>query len=165
MFRSFIVMAAVACAVACTAANAQSSSRRGFSARANHGYWRSNVNHRSSYRSPSFRRGVRVGRYPGYQYGGFGFFDPLWYDPYRYGSFKAPDLLDDPLFIETHRYDSHFPGRRRRRAPLMLRRTIPVPTHRSHHSPHPHSAAASPQPHRVDRATGRSRGANPAAID
>ncbi|TWU37735.1 hypothetical protein Q31b_45240 [Novipirellula aureliae] len=35
-------------------------------------------------------------------------------DPYQSGSFKIPDLLDDPLFIQQHRYESRFPGRRRR---------------------------------------------------
>ena len=33
------------------------------------------------------------------------------YNPYASGSFKAPDLLDDPLFQAQHKFDSHFPGR------------------------------------------------------
>ncbi|MEM6690101.1 MAG: hypothetical protein AAF664_11780 [Planctomycetota bacterium] len=33
------------------------------------------------------------------------------YDPYASGRFKAPDLLNDPLFRAQHKFDSHFPGR------------------------------------------------------
>ncbi|MGB7343366.1 MAG: hypothetical protein WBD20_04095 [Pirellulaceae bacterium] len=33
------------------------------------------------------------------------------YDPYASGSFKAPDLLNDPLFQAQHKFDSHYPGR------------------------------------------------------
>ncbi len=33
------------------------------------------------------------------------------YNPYAGGSFKAPDLLDDPLFQAQHKFDSRFPGR------------------------------------------------------
>lgn len=43
------------------------------------------------------------------------------YDPYAGGSFRAPDLLDDPLFRAQHKFDSHFPGRYSRRPPLVLR--------------------------------------------
>ena len=32
-------------------------------------------------------------------------------NPYASGRFKAPDLLDDPLFQAQHKFDSHFPGR------------------------------------------------------
>ncbi len=39
-------------------------------------------------------------------------FDSYVHDPYRFGSFEAPDLLNDPYFRERHRYDSAFPGRR-----------------------------------------------------
>ena len=35
------------------------------------------------------------------------------YDPYASGRFKAPDLLNDPLFQAQHKFDSHFPGRYR----------------------------------------------------
>ena len=57
-------------------------------------------------------------RYPIYGYSTVGSIAPygLGYvnDPYQSGSFKVPDLLDDPLFIEQHRHESRFPGRRRR---------------------------------------------------
>jgi len=33
------------------------------------------------------------------------------YDPYASGRFKAPDLLNDPLFQAQHKFDSQFPGR------------------------------------------------------
>ena len=32
-------------------------------------------------------------------------------NPYASGSFKAPDLLNDPLFQAEHKFDSRFPGR------------------------------------------------------
>ncbi|TWU59977.1 hypothetical protein Poly51_02500 [Rubripirellula tenax] len=61
--------------------------------------------------------------YPSYGYGGYrGLsypdpyrFDGFGYDPYRYGSFRAPDLMQDPYFQWQHKYDSAFPGRRRSR--------------------------------------------------
>jgi hypothetical protein len=118
MFRSFVVLATVVCAIQCTTANAQWRSGRGY---------RGPRSHRSSYPSSSFGFSIGIGSYPGYGYPGFGFFDPYAYDPYRYGSFRAPDLLDDPLFIESHRYDSHFPGRRR--APLVVRPAFPRATY------------------------------------
>ncbi|WP_419194424.1 hypothetical protein [Novipirellula herctigrandis] len=56
--------------------------------------------------------------YPVYGYSTVGSVAPygLGYinDPYQSGSFKVPDLLDDPLFIEQHRHESRFPGRRHR---------------------------------------------------
>jgi hypothetical protein len=89
--------------------------------------------------------GIGIGSYPGYGHGygyGYGYpgvgslhpyaFDGYGYDPYRYGSFKAPDLLDDPYFRERYRYDSHFPGRYR--APLVMQpayRDLPQPYHYS----------------------------------
>lgn len=71
---------------------------------------------------------IGVGSYPGYGYysgfGAYGYLDPYrfdgyGYDPYRYGSFEAPDLLKDPYFRERYRYDSKFPGRYR--APAIPR--------------------------------------------
>ena len=71
---------------------------------------------------------IGIGSYPGYGYysgfGGYGYLDPYrfdgyGYDPYRYGSFEAPDLLKDPYFRERYRYDSKFPGRYR--APAIPR--------------------------------------------
>ena len=43
------------------------------------------------------------------------------YDPYAGGSFRAPDLLNDPLFRAEHKFDSHFPGRYSRRPPMTWR--------------------------------------------
>lgn len=80
-------------------------------------------NNYHSYRpSSSIGISIGIGGYPGY--GGFGYFDPYrfdfyGYDPYRFGSFEAPDLLNDPYFRERHRYDSKYPGRYR--APLVMR--------------------------------------------
>ncbi|MDG2224412.1 MAG: hypothetical protein P8L85_23725 [Rubripirellula sp.] len=67
-----------------------------------------------------FGMGVGVGSYPPYNYPRPGQFDPYRFDsyvhdPYRSGSFEAPDLLNDPYFRERHRYDSAFPGRRYRK--------------------------------------------------
>ncbi len=71
---------------------------------------------------------IGIGSYPGYGYysgfGAYGYLDPYrfdgyGYDPYRYGSFEAPDLLKDPYFRERYRYDSKFPGRYR--APAIPR--------------------------------------------
>lgn len=42
-------------------------------------------------------------------------FDLYTHDPYRFGSFDPPDLLEDPYFRERHRYDSRYPGRYRHR--------------------------------------------------
>ena len=62
---------------------------------------------------------IGIGSYPGYGYysgfGAYGYLDPYrfdgyGYDPYRYGSFEAPDLLKDPYFRERYRYDSKFPS-------------------------------------------------------
>lgn len=55
--------------------------------------------------------------YPDYNYPSPGQFDPFRfdnyvYDPVRFGSFREPDLLNDPYFRERHRYDSAFVGRR-----------------------------------------------------
>ena len=82
-----------------------------------------------SYRpSSGLNISIGIGSYPGYGYysgfGGYGYpdpyrFDGYGYDPYRYGSFEAPDLLKDPYFRERYRYDSKFPGRYR--APAIPR--------------------------------------------
>ena len=93
------------------------------------------VNTERTYRSYNPSSGLNIsigiGGYPGYYsgFGGYGYLDPYrfdgyGYDPYRYGSFEAPDLLKDPYFRERYRYDSKFPGRYR--APLMPLTTIPV---------------------------------------
>ncbi|GAA4473159.1 hypothetical protein [Novipirellula rosea] len=63
----------------------------------------------------------------GYPFYGYGYV----YDPYQTGSFRAPDLLDDPYFNAQHKFDSHFPGRYSRRPPLEFRHPIQDPRYRS----------------------------------
>jgi hypothetical protein len=85
-----------------------------------------------SYKSSSgLNISIGIGAYPGYYsgFGGYGYLDPYrfdgyGYDPYRYGSFEAPDLLKDPYFRERYRYDSKFPGRYR--APRMPETSAPI---------------------------------------
>lgn len=110
MHRLVGILAIALCALPCSVASAQ-------------------------HRGPSlFGFGIGIGNYSPSGLYPPGVFDPYAfdgraYDPYRYGSFKAPDLLDDPYFRERHRYDSHFPGRYRGRVqhrPLELRRAAPV---------------------------------------
>ena len=151
MFRSLVVVATVVCAIVCTvgcnSANAQGqmgktcrSGAPGLSTRAvgNHGHYHSTGSHRSYYPTSSFGLSIGIGSYPGYGYSSFGYLDPyrfdgFGYDPYRYGSFRAPDLLQDPYFRERYRYDSRFPGRYR--APLVVQPAIPLPTFESYGSP------------------------------
>ncbi len=46
--------------------------------------------------------------YPGaFPSSGFGYI----YDPYATGSFRAPDMHNDPYFQWQHKFDSRFPGR------------------------------------------------------
>ncbi|EMI16329.1 secreted protein [Rhodopirellula maiorica SM1] len=59
----------------------------------------------------------------GYPFYGYGYIQ----DPYQTGSFRAPDLLDDPYFNARHKFDSHFPGRYSRRPPLEFRHPIQDP--------------------------------------
>ena len=89
--------------------------------------------YRSYKRSSGLNISIGIGAYPGYGYysgwGGYGYLDPYrfdgyGYDPYRYGSFEAPDLLKDPYFRERYRYDSKYPGRYR--APRMPRTSNPI---------------------------------------
>ena len=77
---------------------------------------------RSSRTSSGLDIRIGVGTFPGYGYypgfGAVGYLDPyrfdgFGYDPYRYGRFEAPDLLNDPYFRERYRYDSKYPGRYR----------------------------------------------------
>ncbi|MEM6469378.1 MAG: hypothetical protein AAF802_07390 [Planctomycetota bacterium] len=70
---------------------------------------------------PTTTRGMSFGflSYPQYNYPRPGQFDPYRfdnyvYDPYQFGSFREPDLMNDPYFRERHRNDSMFPGRRSR---------------------------------------------------
>jgi hypothetical protein len=120
MIRFLSLLVAAVCAIQCTTADAQRQSRRG-------------------YRSePSlFGFSFGIGNYSPSGYYPQGTFDPYAfdgraYDPYRYGSFRAPDLLDDPYFRERHRFDSRYPGRYRgridRRVPAV-QQSRRAPTH------------------------------------
>ena len=134
MFRFVLIVATLACALQCTTADAKGRSGKWFrgtkigsmrshsTGHPNH--FQPTGRYRSYYPSSSFGFRIGVGSYPNfgpsYGYSRFGYIDPYrfdgyGYDPYRYGSFQAPDLLNDPYFIERHRNDSRFPGRRRSR--------------------------------------------------
>ena len=41
------------------------------------------------------------------------------YNPYAGGNFKAPDLLNDPLFQAQHKFDSQFLGRYKQKPQLV----------------------------------------------
>lgn len=76
--------------------------------------------YRTPYPTSTGPMSIGIFSYPNYNYPRPGSFDPYRFDnyvhyPYQFGSFEAPDLLNDPYFRERHRYDSHFPGRRRTR--------------------------------------------------
>ncbi len=76
--------------------------------------------YRTPYPSVSGGLSVGMGSYPAYNYPRPGSFDPYRfdnyvYDPYRFGSFREPDLLNDPYFRERTRHDSHFSGKHRHR--------------------------------------------------
>jgi hypothetical protein len=87
-------------------------------------------------RSPSlFGFSIGIGNYYSDRRSGYYEFDPnafsgYAYDPYTYGHFEAPDLLNDPYFRERNRYDSHF------KSPLFQRKSAthwaPSPTRRSY---------------------------------
>ncbi|TWU21499.1 hypothetical protein Pla52o_36860 [Novipirellula galeiformis] len=59
----------------------------------------------------------------GYPFYGYGYI----YDPYQTGSFRAPDLMNDPYFRDQHKFDSRYPGRYSRRPPLEFRHPAQVP--------------------------------------
>lgn len=61
----------------------------------------------------------------GIPYYGYGYA----YEPYRHGSFRAPDLLNEPYFRAQHKFDSQFPGRYSRRPRLQLKGAVPVHRH------------------------------------
>ena len=138
MFRLLVLFATLAITLPLSEIQAQGRSHRSYHPghghlhgghgaviqRYEHGrrYGRSYKNYRGYRPSSSVGISIGFGGYPGY--GGFGYFDPYrfdfyGYDPYRFGSFEAPDLLNDPYFRERHRYDSKYPGRYR--APLVMR--------------------------------------------
>lgn len=88
-------------------------------------------NYRTPYPTTSAGISFGFGSYPYYNYPRPGEFDPYRfdsyvYDPYRTGSFRAPDLINDPYFRERYRYDSHFPGRRK--PALVLRYPLDYPS-------------------------------------
>ncbi len=84
----------------------------------------------ASVAGPVFGWGYRSGRggytglndFNGLPYYGYGYA----YDPYRHGSFRAPDLLNEPYFRAQHKFDSQFPGRYSGRPRLQLRNSVPV---------------------------------------
>ena len=76
--------------------------------------------YRTPYPSVSGGFSIGMGSYPAYNYPKPGQFDPYRFDnytyyPYQFGSFREPDLLNDPYFRERTRYDSAFPGKRYRK--------------------------------------------------
>ncbi len=152
MFRLLVVLATFVSAIECNVAYAQGrmggsgcrSGGPGLSMRGagNHSHYQRPGSYRSYYPASSFGFSIGIGSYPGYGYSSFGYLDPYrfdgyGYDPYRYGSFRAPDLLDDPYFRERYRYDSRFPGRHadRYRAPLVVRPAVPFPSYELYQSP------------------------------
>ncbi len=81
--------------------------------------------YRTSSGAPVYGYGIGTG-YSSFNYGGFGYLDPyrfdgFGYDPYRYGSFKAPDLLDDPYFQANSLYPDKYPAYRRQQERLRLK--------------------------------------------
>ena len=98
--------------------------------------------YRTPYPTTSSGISIGIGSYPYYNYPRPGAFDPYRfdsyvYDPYRSGSFRAPDLINDPYFRERYRYDSHFPGRRK--PPLVMRSTVPSAAYPMTSRPNPYS--------------------------
>lgn len=75
------------------------------------------------FRTHSSAQGFTGRSYPGYGYG-YRYVDPyrfdgFGYDPYRYGSFRMPDMHNDIYFDEQLRSQSRFPGRNSRRRPAL----------------------------------------------
>jgi hypothetical protein len=130
MFRILIIIVVSFSVLHCTQADAQLFGRRHQSKRgaklqrydSHRQPAKAEQNYRSYRTSSGLNINIGIGTFPGYGYypgfGSFGYLDPYrfdgyGYDPYRYGSFEAPDLLKDPYFRERYRYDSQFPGRYR----------------------------------------------------
>lgn len=130
MFRILIIIVVSFSVLHCTQADAQLFGRRHQSTRgakiqrydSRRQPVKAEQNFRSYRTSSGLNINIGIGTFPGYGYGyysgfgSFGYFDPYrfdgyGYDPYRYGSFEAPDLLKDPYFRERYRYDSKYPGR------------------------------------------------------
>lgn len=108
--------------------------------------------YRTPYPTTTGRMSVGVFSYPDYNYPAPGAFDPYRFDnyvyrPFAYGHFREPDLLNDPYFRERHRYDSHFPGRRKPQLQMQSApRALAYPTPRNPHLYHgdQHSLRAKP---------------------
>jgi hypothetical protein len=130
MFRLLIIIVVSFSVLHCTPVDAQLFGRRHQSKRgaklqrydSHRQPAQAELNDRSYRTSSGLNISIGIGTFPGYGYysgfGGYGYLDPYrfdgyGYDPYRYGSFEAPDLLKDPYFRERYRYDSQFPGRYR----------------------------------------------------
>jgi len=83
---------------------------------------RQHSRHSSPVQQGGYRGGLTIApgtdmSYHAVPYYGFGYA----LDPYRGGSFRAPDLHDDPFFRAQHKFDSHFPGRYRSGSRLQFR--------------------------------------------
>ncbi|TWT91984.1 hypothetical protein [Stieleria varia] len=120
--------------------------------------------YRTPYPTSSQGISIGVGSYPYYNYPRPGQFDPYRFDnyvhdPYATGSFKAPDLLNDPYFRERHRYDSRFPGRYR--VPAVPSPEVPYHPHQAVQEPRSHSHYA-PAPRQIAPAE---RTNNPTGFD
>ena len=121
MFRSFLVLAAVTCAMQSTSADAEGPLGRWLGGLRHPNHARGTVGHPHHGETVLlFGKSIGFGSYPAYNYPRPGEFDPerfdnYVHDPYVRGRFDAPDLLNDPYFRERHRYDSHFRGRRYRK--------------------------------------------------
>ena len=120
MFRSFVILAALACAMQCTSAAAEGPLGRWLRGLRHANRAHGTVNHGHHDDAVLFGKSIGFASYPPYNYPRPGEFDPerfdnYVHDPYLRGRFDAPDLLNDPYFRERHRYDSHFRGRRYRK--------------------------------------------------
>ena len=141
MFRILIIIVVTFSVLHCTQADAQLFGRRHQSKRgaklqrydSHRQPAKAEQNERSYRTSSGLNINIGIGTFPGYGYypgfGSFGYLDPYrfdgyGYDPYRYGSFEAPDLLKDPYFRERYRYDSKYPGRYR--TPRIPRDSTPM---------------------------------------
>jgi hypothetical protein len=60
--------------------------------------------------------------YPGaFPAGGYGYL----YDPYATGRFRAPDLMDDPVYQYQTKFNSRYPSRSRSKLPPLELRLPP----------------------------------------
>jgi hypothetical protein len=117
MFRILAALFTLTCAFQCTDLQAQG--------RCGNGHYHRAYGPSVQRDYPSTGFGITIGNSPAYGHPAYGY--PGWgypypsaypfngfdygYDPYRYGSFQAPDLLDDPYFRARNRHNSRFPGR------------------------------------------------------